>query len=96
MESNFLVRWFNKQEAAYRHSRFGRMVVFLTLQSGLGGLACMLTLENKGNIVMIILAATMALWSNAMFIAQAKVKWTLLVFYASLIINFSIILINLL
>ncbi len=96
MESNFFVRWLNDQEVAFRQSSFGRMVVFLTFQSALGGIACMLTLQNDGKIIMVILAAVMALWSNAMFIAQAKVKWSLLVFYASVIINFSIIVINLL
>lgn len=96
MEGNFLTRWFHKQQVAFDETRYGHMVIFLTLQSCVGSIACMYTLQNTGSDIMLILAAAITMWSNAMFIAQSKAKWSLIVFYASLIINTAIILINLL
>lgn len=94
MEGNFLFRWFQKQKIAFDETRYGHMVIFLTLQSCIGSIACMYNLENHGSDFLLIIAAAMTMWSNAMFIAQAKAKWSLIVFYASVIINGTIILIS--
>lgn len=93
MEGNFLTRWFHKQEVAFDETRFGHMVIFLTLQSVIGSIACMYNLENRGSDFLLALSAAMTMWSNAMFISQAKAKWSLIVFYASMIINLAIIVI---
>lgn len=96
MEGNFLTRWFHKQEVAFDETRFGHMVIFLTIQSVIGSIACMYNLENQGSDFLLIVSATMTMWSNAMFISQAKAKWSLIVFYASVIINGAIILFSVL
>lgn len=90
---NFLTRWFHNQEIVFEESRFGRMVIFLTAQSCLGSIAAMLALQNHAGDWALITAAAVTMWSNSMFIAQASAKWCLLIFYLSLIVNTTLILI---
>ena len=88
---NFIARWFNGQVEEFETSHFGRMVVFLTLQSCVGSIACMLGIQAGAGDWALILGAAITMWSNAMFIAQTGTKLTLGVFYASLIINTALI-----
>lgn len=90
---NFLTRWFHNQEMVFEESRFGRMVIFLTLQSCVGSIAAMLALQNHAGDWALITAAAVTMWSNSMFIAQASAKWCLLIFYLSLVVNTTLILI---
>ena len=96
MEGSFLTRWFHKQEVAFDETRYGHMVLFLTFQSCVGSVAAMYNLQNVDSLFLLIVSATMTMWSNAMFIAQSKAKWSLLVFYASLIINVAILVFSIL
>ena len=88
---NFIVRWFNGQVEEFETSRFGRMVIFLTLQSCVGSVACMLGIQAGAGDWALIVGAGITMWSNAMFIAQTSAKWTLIIFYISLIINTALI-----
>jgi|SRR5690554_230195 len=88
---NFIIRWFNGQVSEFETSHFGRMVIFLTLQSCVGSIACMLGIKAGAGDWALILGAAITMTSNAMFIAQTGTKLTLLVFYASLIINTALI-----
>lgn len=92
IKGNFLTRWHRNQEIAFEESRFGRMVIFLTAQSCLGSVAAMFALQNHAGDWALITAAAVTMWSNSMFIAQASAKWCLLIFYMSLIVNTTLIL----
>lgn len=90
-DGNFLTRWLHNQEVAFEEARFGRMVIFLTLQSCVGSIAAMLALQNHAGDWALITAAAVTMWSNAMFISQASAKWCLRIFYLSLIVNIILI-----
>lgn len=90
---NFLTRWFANQQIVFEETRFGRMVIFLTLQSCVGSIAAMLALQNGTGDWALITAAAVTMWSNSMFIAQASARWCLLIFYLSLVVNTTLILI---
>lgn len=96
MEGSFITRWFHKQEADFDRTRYGHMVLLLTFQSCLGSVACMYNLQNVDSLFLLIVSATITMWSNAMFIAQSQAKWSLLVFYASVIINTAILIFSVL
>ena len=88
---NFLIRWFNNQVIQFEQERFGRMVIFLTLQSCVGSVAAMLGLQSHVGDWALITSAVATMWSNSMFIAQASPKWTLIIFYLSLLVNTALI-----
>lgn len=93
MSGNFLTRWFHRQEEAFEETRFGRMVIYLTFQSCVGSIAAMLAIKSHAGDWALITAAAITMWSNSMFIAQASAKWCLIIFYLSLLINTTLILI---
>lgn len=96
MEDNFFTRWLHKQEVAFDETRYGHMVLFLTFQSCLGSIASMYNLQNVDSMFLLIVSASITMWSNSMFIVQAKAKWSLLVFYASIVLNTIILVFSLL
>ncbi|MBS1647513.1 MAG: hypothetical protein JST67_09255 [Bacteroidetes bacterium] len=86
--------WFNNQAKKFEASRFGWMAILLTLQSCWGSIACMTILKNDGNDVMLVLCSTISMACNVILIGQAPAKWCLASFYASMIINAALIVLN--
>lgn len=85
---------YKAQLNAFENSRFALMTIFITLQSCIGSIACMLILQNGANAVMLGACAATTMASNSVFIAQAEPRWCLVFFYLSLVTNISLILIN--
>lgn len=85
--------WYNRQAIQFEENRFGAMTFMMTFQSCLGSIAAMSSLYEQ-NYVLLSIVAVLTLASNAAFIAQASAKWCLNVFYTSVALNLTIILLN--
>lgn len=79
--------WFEK-------GRYGIMAIMLTLQSCLGGIACMYILSNDAGDVWLSLCAVVTMGANAVMIAQAGPKACLAGFYTAVIVNTLLIAFN--
>ncbi|TXI85659.1 MAG: hypothetical protein E6Q37_05865 [Crocinitomicaceae bacterium] len=84
------IHWFEKQAQYFENNRFGAMALMMTAQSCWGSIVAMFALKTNSLILLSICAAvTMA--SNSAFIAQSPAKWSLAVFYGSLLVNLLIL-----
>lgn len=86
--------WLAKQEQSFEKARFGWMAMYITIQSCLGSIAAALLLENHASDILLSLCAVITMLSNSIFIAQASAKLCLLTFYASVVVNTILILMN--
>ncbi len=89
------LNWFDRQVEQYEKSRFAAMTIMLTAQSCIGSIAAFFSMQHD-NYALIGIGAAITMGSNSAFIAQGPAKWCLGLFYASVIINFCIIFINIL
>lgn len=87
------VTWFDKQADKFEESRFAAMTIMLTAQSCWGSVAALWSLKND-NLFLLALGAMLTMASNAAFIAQGPAKWCLGIFYASVITNLIILVVN--
>ena len=85
--------WFNKQATLFDTYRFGAMSMMMIFQSCLGSIAAMLVVDLI-NVIPLVITAMITMASNAICIAQGPAKWCLSIFYASVVINLSIIIIT--
>ena|SRR6218665_2095605 len=93
--TTFLLKtWFERNVELFEKSRFGMMTILITLQSCLGSVAAMYSLVNT-NYVLLGVCAFITMAANAAFIAQTTSAWCLRFFYACIITNASIIILNL-
>lgn len=93
-DTNSAVGWYDQQILAFEKNRFGAMTLMMTAQSCWGSIAVMFSLKvNMIFLVAISAAVTMA--SNSAFIAQSPARWCIGIFYASIVTNLLIIIINL-
>lgn len=84
------MNWLAKQEESYANGRIGHMVLMLTMQSCIGGISAMMSIHH-GAWFWVSVTATLAMSSNAAFLANMKPKVCILTFYASVIINLAIL-----
>lgn len=84
---------FERQCLAYQHSTFGALAALVTAQSCWGSVAALLSLHT-GVDFFIGVAAFLCMGSNAAFLAGAPAKFTIGTLWASVLINFAIIVIN--
>ncbi len=83
--------WLDKQAIRFEEARFALMTILMTAQSCLGSIAAMFALE-QDNTVLLALSAAVTMGSNSAFIAQAPGKWCLVIFYLSVLVNLSVLL----
>lgn len=84
---NFFVRKLNQQIAQFESASYGMMGFYLTLQSCLGGIACMFLLQSYVPIWVMMPCAIITMMCNAFLISQASTKWSVILFDLSIIIN---------
>ncbi len=89
------LNWFERQALQFEESRFAAMTILLTLQSCIGSIAVMFALQQEA-IIQLCLSAVVTMGANSLFIAQGPAKWCIGSFYVSIILNFTIILFNVL
>lgn len=82
--------WLDRQVKAFEFNRFALMAILITLQSCIGSLTAMLSLQHDNYVTLAIVAA-LTMGANSVFIAQAPAKTCLGFFYAGLLINFALI-----
>lgn len=87
------VGWYDKQVLAFEANRFGAMTLMMTAQSCWGSIAVMFSL--RVNIIFLVaVSAAVTMASNSVFIAQGPARWCLGTFYASIVTNLIVIIIN--
>lgn len=84
---NFFVRKFNQQVEQFEGASYGMMGFYLTLQSCLGGIACMFLLMSYVPVWVMMPCAMVTMLCNALLISQASNKWSVFLFDLSIIIN---------
>lgn len=84
---NYFVRKFNQQVAQFDTASYGMMGFYLTLQSCLGGIACMYLLMSYVPVWVMMPCAMVTMLCNALLISQASTKWSVILFDLSIIIN---------
>lgn len=87
------ISWFDKQADKFEESRFAAMTIMLTAQSCWGSIAALYSIKND-SLILLGLGAMLTMASNAAFIAQGPAKWCLGIFYASVVTNLIILLVN--
>ncbi len=87
--------WLTRQAEVYDRYRFGLLPILITLQSCLGSIACMYVLKGDMGEVMLAFCAAITMGCNALFIAQAGAKLSLIGLYISLLINTLLIVVSL-
>ena len=85
---------FNKQADHFEATRFGMMAMYIVIQSCLASIACMYVLQANASIWQLCTCASLAMASNAVFIAQGSSKMCMATFYLSLVVNSILILMN--
>lgn len=86
-ETYFLIKLFQKQLASFESAPYGMMGFYLTLQSCIGGIACMILLQSYVSIWVLMPCAMATMMCNALLISQASNKWSVIVFDISIILN---------
>ncbi|WP_317900059.1 hypothetical protein [Aurantibacillus circumpalustris] len=89
------LNWFDKQAINFENARFGWMAILITAQSCLGSVACGFILKNNANIIFLCTCAAITMGCNALLIALAPPKVSLISVYLSVILNALFILFNL-
>lgn len=87
------VSWFEKQSNWFENSRFGAMSIMMTFISCYASIAAMYSIKSHFYVGLAIAAAT-AMAANTAFIAQVNSKICMALFYAGLIINTALLVIN--
>ena len=82
--------WIDRQVKAFEFNRFALMAILITLQSCLGSITAMFSLQHDNYLTLAIVAA-LTMGANSAFIAQASAKTYLAFFYTSVVVNFVLI-----
>ncbi|PBQ33202.1 hypothetical protein CNR22_15940 [Sphingobacteriaceae bacterium] len=87
-------KWLDVQATKFERARFFWMPIYITAQSCLASIACGFILHNYANTIMLCICASVAMMSNAVFIALGPPKICLTIVYLSFMVNTIFILIN--
>lgn len=83
---NILSKWYKKQLAYFEKNFFGMMMTYMIIQSCVGAIATMFVYITGGNPIYMIISVALAMWVNAMILAQTGLKLILGSFYVSVIV----------
>lgn len=87
------MEWFDKQAAQFEQDRFGMMALMMILQSCLGGIVAMYALYTNNYLILGTTTIVTGI-SNAFLIGQGGSKLCVATFYATMLLNTFLLLIQ--